>query len=233
MANYALLDIETRIDWPLLERIEDCDRAEYLAIQRQRLTTPSEEVWIAHTFHLPIAIAVGVIEPTSGELSRVGCIKGTDSEALCREFWNWLEIFQAPPRRGTLVTWNGRGFDMPVLELAALRYGIHAAQHFNEKWGNRYRFQDDWHLDLLDYLNDYGAARGLRGGLSLASALVGLPVKTVKHSNLNDEEIPLERVQRWCRNDVRRLYVVFQRLQFMRNRIKELPELPELEDEGA
>lgn len=233
MANYALLDIETRIDWALLERIEDCDRAEYLDTQRQRLGTPTEDVWIPHAFHLPIAIAVGVIEPTTGELSRVGCIKGTDSEALCREFWNWLEIFQAPPRRGILVTWNGRGFDMPVLELAAMRYAIRAALHFNEQYGNRYRFQQDWHIDLLDFLNGWGAARGLRGGLSLASALVGFPVKTTSHSNVNDEEIPLERVQRWCRNDVRRLYVVFQRLQYLRNRIKELPELPELEDEGA
>ena len=67
----------------------------------------------------------------------------------------------------------------------------------------------------------------------MLSVLAGMPAKATPHSNLNDEEIPLERVQKWCRNDVRRLYVVFQRLQFLRNRAKELPELPELEDEGA
>jgi predicted PolB exonuclease-like 3'-5' exonuclease len=233
MANYALLDIETRIDWSLLEQVEDCDREEYLAAQRQRLSNAADEVWIPHTFHLPIAIAVGLIEPTTGELTKVGCIKGGDSETMCREFWNWLETFQAAPRRGTLVTFNGRGFDVPVLELAALRYGIHAAQHFNEQYGNRYRFQQDWHVDVLDLLTGYGAARYMRGGLSLLSVLAGMPAKGTSHSNLDDASIPLERVQRWCRNDVRRLYVVFQRLQFVRNRIKELPELPELEDEGA
>lgn len=231
MASYAIFDIETRIDWTLLEKVENCDREEFIADQKRRLDSEDNVVWIPHTYHLPIAIAVGVVEPTNGELTRLGCIKGTDSETLCREWWNWVEIFQSAPRRGTLVSFNGRGFDIPVLELAALRYGIHAPQHFNEKWGNRYRFQEDWHIDVLDYLNGYGAARGLRGGLSLCSALVGLPAKTSQHSNLEDEEIPLECVQRWARNDVRRLYVVFQRLQFIRGRVKQLPALPELEAE--
>jgi hypothetical protein len=230
---YALLDIETRIDWRLLEQIEDCDRTEYLADQRQRLGSQTQDVWIPHSYHLPIAIAVGLIDSTTGELTRLGCIKGEDSESVCREFWNWLEIFQAKPNRGTVVTFNGRTFDIPVLELAALRYSIRIPQHWNERYGNRYRFQEDWHLDVMDLLNAYGATRGPRGGLSLLSALVGLPVKTTKHSNVEDEEVALERVQRWCRNDVRRLYVVFQRLQFLRNRVKELPQLPELEDEGA
>jgi predicted PolB exonuclease-like 3'-5' exonuclease len=231
MANYALFDIETRVDWALLEQVENCDRDEFIADQRQRSGSEEKVVWIPHSYHLPIAIAVGVIEPTSGELTRLGCIKGTDSETVCREFWNWVEIFQAEPRRGTLVSFNGRGFDLPVLELAALRYSIRIPQHYNERYGNRYRFQEDWHLDVLDYLNGYGAARGLRGGLSLVSALVGLPAKTDAHSNL--EDIPLERVQRWCRNDVRRLYVAFQRLQYIRGRLKTLPgSVPELEDES-
>jgi 3'-5' exonuclease len=232
MANYALFDIETRVDWALLEAVENCDREEFIADQKRRTGIAEDSiVWIPHTYHLPIAIAVGVVEPTNGELTRLGCIKGGDSETVCREFWNWIEIFQSAPRRGTLVSFNGRGFDLPVLELAALRHGIRIPQHWNEKYGNRYRFQEDWHLDVLDYLNGYGAARGLRGGLSLVSALVGLPAKTSAHSNLEDEDIPLERVQRWCRNDVRRLYVVFQRLQYVRGRTSTLPTLPELEDE--
>lgn len=233
MANYAIFDIETRIDWALLEQVENCDREEFIADQRRRSGTENNDVWIPHTYHLPIAIAVGLIEPTTGELTRLGCVKGIDSESVCREFWNWIETFQAPGRRGTLVSFNGRGFDMPVLELAALRYAIRIPQHFNEQYGNRYRFQQDWHIDVLDFLNGWGAARGLRGGLSLLSVLAGLPAKTASHSNLEDEHVPLELVQAWCRNDVRRLYVIFQRLQYLRNRIKELPELPELEDEGA
>lgn len=231
MANYALFDIETRIDWALLEQVENCDREEFIADYRRRLGNEDTEVWIPYSYHLPIAIAVGLVDSTNGELGHVGCIKGTDSEELCREFWNWIETFQGPPRRGTLVSFNGRGFDFPVLELSALRYGIRTTQHFNEKYGNRYRFQEDWHMDLLDLLSGYGAARYMRGGLSLLSTLAGLPAKTVPHSNLEDEDVPLEVVQRWARNDVRRLYVVFQRLQYLRNRARDLPQLPELEEE--
>lgn len=227
---YALFDIETRIDWQLLEQVENCDREEFITAYQDATRSP-DEVWIPHSYHLPIAIAVGLIDQTTGELTRLGCIKAEDSESVCRGFWNWVEIFQAKPNRGTLVSFNGRGFDIPVLELAALRYSIRIPQHFNEKYGNRYRFQDDWHVDVMDLLNAYGAARGPRGGLSLLSTLAGLPAKTVSHSNLKDETVPLELVQRWCRNDVRRLYVVFQRLQFIRDRVKQLPTLPTLEDE--
>ena len=123
------------------------------------------------------------------------------------------------------------GLSRPRLELAALRYAIPIPGHLNERYGNRYRFQEDFHFDVLDYVNGYGAARGLRGGLSLLSVLVGLPAKTTPHTNLGDQEVALERVQRWCRNDVRRLYVVFQRLQFLRNKTDKLAELPELEPE--
>jgi hypothetical protein len=149
---------------------------------------------------------------------------------MTREFWAWVERFQGKAGKGTLVSFNGRGFDLPVLELAALRYGIPIPQHCNEKYGNRYRFQDDWHLDVMDWFTGHGATR-LRGGLSLLSALSGLPVKLTAHTNWHDEEVPLERMQRWCRNDVRRLHVIFQRLQYMRGRAASLPGVPELEDE--
>jgi hypothetical protein len=226
--TYALFDIETRIDWELVEQVENCDREEYLADQKQR-TGDDESVWIPHSYHLPVAIAIGLVEQTTGELTRLGCIKGEDSESVCREFWDWIGSFQSEPRRGTLVSFNGRGFDFPVLELAALRYSIRIPQHFNQRYGNRYRFQEDWHVDVMDLLNAYGATRGPRGGLSLLSFLAGLPAKRTSHSNLVEQ--PLELVQRWCRNDVRRLYVVFQRLQYIRDRAKQLSTMPVLEDE--
>jgi 3'-5' exonuclease len=230
MANYALFDIETRIDWPLLEQIEGCDRDEYLDFKKEKAVADGDApVWIPYAYHLPIAIALGLVDSTTGELTRLGCVRGEDSETVCREFWGWLERFQGAPQKGTLVSFNGRGFDIPVLELAALRYGITAPQHWLEKWGNRYRFNDGFHFDVLDYLTGYGATR-LRGGLSLLSALAGLPAKSVQHTNL--EEHPLEQVQRWARNDVRRLYVVFQRLQLIRGRTQVVPAIPELEDEG-
>jgi len=232
MANYALFDIETKIDWELAEKIEDADREEILGrLREQQKVGPLDDVWVPYTYHVPVVIACGLIESATGELTRLGCIKGEDSETLCREWWQWIDTFQGDPRRGTLVSFNGRSFDLPVLELAALRFGIPCGLHWNQKYGNRYRYQDDWHIDVLDLFTGHGATRGLRGGLSLLSGLVGMPVKPAAHSNLYDD-VPLEVLQRWARNDVRRLYFVFQRLQYIRDRLKDLPiEPPELEEE--
>jgi 3'-5' exonuclease len=232
MANYALFDTETRIDWELAEKIEDADRDEFIGrLREQQGVGPLDDVWVPYTYHLPVVIAVGLIESSSGELTRLGCIKGEDSETICREWWKWIDTFQGDHQKGTLVGFNSRSFDLPVLELAALRFGIPCGQHWNQKYGNRYRYQDDWHVDVLDLLTGHGATRGLRGGLSLASALVGMPVKPAAHSNLYDD-VPLERLQAWCRNDVRRLYAVFQRLEFIRGRAKLPPTMPTLEDES-
>jgi hypothetical protein len=229
MANYALFDIETTIDWKLIEDVEDCGRHEFIEVLREEQHRgPGEDVFVPYTYHIPAVIAVGLIDST-GALNHLGCVRGDPGFAITREFWSWVERFQSKPSQGTLVSFNGRGFDFPVLELAALRYGVQMPQHFNEKYGNRYRFQDDWHLDLMDFFTGHGATR-LRGGLVLLSNLAGLPARQVHHSNL-DEHPLLDRMERWCRNDVRRLYVVFQRLQFMRGRSEALPEPPELEDE--
>ena len=51
-----------------------------------------------------------------------------------REFWARAERFA-----GCLVSFNGRRFDLPVLELAALRYGISAPAYFAEARGRHAR----------------------------------------------------------------------------------------------
>jgi predicted PolB exonuclease-like 3'-5' exonuclease len=61
-----------------------------------------------------------------------------------------------------LVTFNGRGFDLPLLELAAFDHGCSARDYF---YKSRNRFQGN-HLDLMDWLSNYGAYR-LAGGLSM------------------------------------------------------------------
>lgn len=75
----------------------------------------------------------------------------------------------------TLVTWNGRTFDLPVLAMRALHHGISWAWYYDGR-GLRYRYSDEGHCDLMDYLADYGATRQMK--LSDACRLVGLPGKT-------------------------------------------------------
>jgi predicted PolB exonuclease-like 3'-5' exonuclease len=71
-----------------------------------------------------------------------------------------------------LVTFNGRGFDLPLLELSAFRYGVCGRDHFG---ASRNRF-NGWHIDLMDWLCNFGSYR-LVGGLNLLSKLLGKPGK--------------------------------------------------------
>jgi hypothetical protein len=236
MARHALFDIETRIDWTLLEEAEGMPAEQYL--DELRLLNPrNPRPFVPHVYHLPIAIALGFPDERGG--LKVGSLpveKATSlEEGLARAFWQWLDKFQGENRaqRGVIVSFNGRGFDIPVLELCALRYGISIPRHYGEKYGNRYRFQDDWHLDVMDYLTDYGASPRPAGGLSTLSVMCGLPAKDTDGGEVQKlyDLGKLDKIEAYCRNDVRRLHVLFGRLEFMRGHTTVLPELPKLEDE--
>lgn len=73
------------------------------------------------------------------------------------------------------VTWNGRGFDLPVINLRCLMHGIPSKWYYEDR-DVRYRYSTEGHLDLMDFLGDYGAARNMK--LGDVARLVGLPGKT-------------------------------------------------------
>jgi 3'-5' exonuclease len=73
-----------------------------------------------------------------------------------------------------LVTWNGRGFDLPVINLRSLMHGIPCKWYYEDR-DVRYRYSAEGHLDLMDFLGDFGAARNMK--LGDVARLVGLPGK--------------------------------------------------------
>ena len=81
-----------------------------------------------------------------------------------------------------LVSWNGSGFDLPVLTLRALAAGIQAPRYWETGDGdtafryNNYLSRFHWrHTDLMDVLSGY-QGRG-RVSLQNAATLLGLPGK--------------------------------------------------------
>ena len=110
-----------------------------------------------------------------------------------------------------------------MLELAALRYGIAAPAHFAEGAGSgRARYSTERHLDLFDYLTNFGASGGMRGGMDLLLKMIGLPGKMeVDGSQVQElyEQGRLEEIHRYCRNDVVQTYFLFLRVELMRGRI--------------
>ena len=126
--------------------------------------------------------------------------------------------------KAKLVTFNGRGFDLPLLELAAFRYGCSARDHFPN---SRNRFNGN-HIDLFDWLTNYGACR-LAGGLNLLAKLLGKPGKM----EVAGDQVyamhragQLQEINDYCMFDTLDTYFVFLRTRVL------LGELP-LSEEAA
>jgi hypothetical protein len=131
------------------------------------------------------------------------------------------------------VSFNGRAFDLPVLELQALRYGCPAPRYFNEKYGHRYRYSEERHYDLFDFLSNAGAYR-IRGGFNLLARLIGLPGKAWIDGSMIQglwEAGQLRTIHDYCRQDVIQTYDLFLRIELMRGRLT--PDTYQLASEAA
>ena len=95
--------------------------------------------------------------------------EGKDEGGMLADFAEFMAKWKP-----TIVTWNGRGFDLPVLMLRSLRYGVSAPWYYR-KSGYRYRYSTEKHIDLCDVLADHGATR--MTSLHGAARLIGLPGK--------------------------------------------------------
>jgi predicted PolB exonuclease-like 3'-5' exonuclease len=222
---FAIFDIETRVDKRLLNQAlcagEGLSDEEAFQSFREQLHARRGSDFFPLTLHIPISIAIGEVGPDHVLRSVESlALDGYSEEALVRQFWARAERFA-----GCLVTFNGRRFDFPVLELAALRYGIAAPVHFAEGAGSaRARYSAERHLDLFDYLTNFGASGALRGGMDLLLKMIGLPGKMeVEGSQVQElyEQGRLEEIHRYCRNDVVQTYFLFLRVELMRGRIDE------------
>jgi 3'-5' exonuclease len=219
--SYAIFDIETRIDKRLVNetlfRGEGLSDEEAFERLRNDLLENRGNDFFPLSFHVPISIAVGTV---SGEyrLQSVETIAEHeyDEERLVREFWERVERF-----RGCLVTFNGRQFDLPVLELQALRYGCVVPHYFGEDSPYRRRYQVGKHLDLHEFLTNFGTYR-IRGGFDLLLRAIGLPGKgAVDGSRVQQmwQDGRLAEIHAYCRRDVIQTYFLLLRVELMRGRI--------------
>ncbi|HUE30934.1 MAG TPA: 3'-5' exonuclease, partial [Verrucomicrobiae bacterium] len=119
--RFAIFDVETRVDKALvravLHRHEEIGDEEAYERTRAQIVAHSRtgQDFFPLAFHVPVSVVMGDV---NDERVLTGVqVLGADgySEAgIVREFWERLERF-----RGSLVSFNGRSFDLPVMELAA------------------------------------------------------------------------------------------------------------------
>lgn len=174
-------------------------------------------------FHKIVAIGclLADIEMVDGMESyhfrKLGCIgEPGDSEAdLVKAFF---DFGGRDPLR--LVSFNGRGFDVPVLKMRALRHGISARWMFQsgDKWSNYgSRYDMVWHVDLADVLADFGAARGMPK-LDEVCTLAGLPGKLDMDGSRVVDRIAagdVAGVRAYCETDVLNTYLLYLKYQHL------------------
>jgi 3'-5' exonuclease len=123
-----------------------------------------------------------------------------------------------------LVSWNGGGFDLPVLHYRGLRHGVEANKYWDMgeddrefKWNNyigRYHMR---HLDLMDLLAMYSPKNN--APLDAMAKLCGFPGKLgMDGSQVYAQYLAgeTEEIRRYCETDVMNTYLVYCRFQQMR-----------------
>ncbi|MBI3389089.1 MAG: 3'-5' exonuclease [Deltaproteobacteria bacterium] len=218
--SYLVFDIETRIDKGLVRSIYLPGAAvsddEAFAQVRQQLLAEHQSDFFPLSFHLPIVIVLAAIrDDLSWEGAQILSSADGSGRDIAQDFWSRVESFS-----GTLVTFNGRGFDLPVMELQALRHGVPAPRNFNDRHGARARYSDK-HYDLHEFITNFGMYR-VRGGLDLLTKLIGLPGKTsVAGGDVQKlwEAGELAAIERYCQADVIQTYLLLLRVEQLRGRI--------------
>ena len=100
----------------------------------------------------------------------------------------------------TAISYNGRGFDAPVLAACAMRHRKLDLRGIAEIWRS-HRFAGT-HIDLADVVSGFGAARG--GSLERLGQALGFPVKLDAHGSEVGEMMAAGRladVVRYCESD--------------------------------
>jgi predicted PolB exonuclease-like 3'-5' exonuclease len=217
--RFTLFDIETRVEKGLIRAVyfphQELSEDEAYTRVRQRLREEQGNDFFPLSFHVPVSIAIGQLNEER-VLTAVETVNEDDysEESIVRSFWQRLERFS-----GTLVTFNGRNFDLPVMELQALKYGCSAPRYFNSRARNRYA--EDGHFDLYEFVTNYGAHR-LRGGFNVLAKMIGLPGKTEIDGSMVQQlwqDGRLSDIHRYCREDVIQTYFLFLRVELLRGRL--------------
>lgn len=165
-------------------------------------------LWLDHSYRLKRLGVVG--EPTGGD--------GTADQRermLLEDFSRF--VGRARP---VLVTYNGRSFDLPVIALRSLCHGISLGWYYREK-NVRYRYSEEGHLDLCDWLADHGATRS--GSLDAIARLIGLPGKVgVDGSQVEGlyKAGELSAIQRYCLADVSQTALLFLRFRLLQGMLR-------------
>ncbi len=227
MTPTLVFDIETVPDIAGLRTLQGLDNTlsdaavAELIFQRRRQATNGSDFLPLHQ-HRVVAISCVLRSDEGLKAWTIGKLDATEKEIIQR-FYDGIERYTP-----TLVSWNGGGFDLPVLHYRSLIHGIVAPRYWDTgegdykdsrdfKWNNYISRYHSRHTDLMDLLALYQPRAN--APLDDLAKLCGFPGKLgmdgsqVWTAYQNGE---LDAIRNYCETDVMNTYLVYLRFQVMR-----------------
>ncbi|MEI7704403.1 MAG: 3'-5' exonuclease [Deltaproteobacteria bacterium] len=208
--RFLTLDLETVPDEGLVAAVDgEPDRPYPEALRRlldeRRSRSGGRTDFLPIPYHRPVAACTLEAEERDGVVRVVDATAWTDraddEAAFLRRTWQRISGH-------TVVSFHGRGFDLPVLELRSLKLGVPAPRWFQ---GGRAEGTEE-HLDLIDLLSNGRAAPA--APLDLYAKLIGLPGK----EGVAGPDVQalyaaggLDRIAAYCMTDVVQTWLLFLR----------------------
>ncbi len=219
--NVLVFDIETIPDIDGCRRLYDLhglsdDDVARAVFQMRRQQSGSD--FLRHHLHRIVAISAVL---RSGQQFKVWSLGDVDAdeEDLLQRFFSGLERYT--PR---LVSWNGGGFDLPVIHYRSLLYPLNAAHYWETgqndssfRYNNYLSRYHDRHTDLMDVLAGYQPRAS--AALDEIAGLCGFPGKMgMSGAKVWDayQQGHIQQIRNYCETDVLNTYLVY--LNFERNR---------------
>ncbi len=225
--NILVFDIETVPDVDAgrrlyeLQDLDDRDVANVMYSNRLQQTDGKSDFL---KLHLHRVVAISAVLRRDDKLTVWSLGEPDSAEAdLVQRFFDGLERYTPQ-----LVSWNGGGFDLPVLHYRAMLHGIAAPRYWESgsddqsfRWNNYLNRFHERHTDLMDVLSGYQARAC--ASLNDIATLLGFPGKlgmdgSAVWSCFVDGDI--EAIRNYCETDVLNTYLVFLRYELMRGRLQ-------------
>lgn len=220
-----VFDIETIPDTALGRRLYDLpDSATDEAVGHimfQKSLEKSGSSFLPHYQHRVIAISVVYQTPRQFRVFSIGESSSPEADLI-------QQFFQAIDKKWpTIISWNGQGFDLPVLQYRALKHGIVSESYWDNgekdqrlKWNNyRNRFHQR-HVDIMDELSNYqGRSSAPLDGIAVMLGLPGKQGQSGKGVWDSYLEGDITGIRNYCETDVLNTYLVYLQYALIRGHI--------------
>lgn len=227
--NIFVFDIETVPDLAagkIVYGLENLNDTEIFEIMHAKQREKNGSDFLPLHLHKIVAISIVLRSEKNQDqpllkVWSLGNLNSSETEILQR-FYEGIERFSP-----TLVSWNGCGFDLPVLHYRTLICGVTAGRYWENghgdrdfKWNNYINRYHERHTDLMDVLAGYqpranapldqiAALCGFPGKMGMSGAKVWEMYQTGK----------LTDIRNYCETDVLNTYLVYLRFEHMRGNL--------------